>query len=306
VQVQLRPFALTDVFDQLRSGLALTAQDKGIRLHFRPTTVWLMSDPTLIHRMLLNLVSNALKYTVQGSVLVACRVSADAQHVRIEVWDSGIGVAPEHHQAIFKEFYQVGNSERNRSKGLGLGLSIVDRTAQLLGYRLQFFSCQGVGTRFSLRVPLAVLGSRVDRRGPERPAPDEHLNGLVVLVLEDDVLAREGLVSLLESWGCIVGAADGQAQVLQLLDSGLQPTLIVSDYSLRDGENGIAVIARVWRHAGWAIPACLISGDTDPALMQAAKRAGHTLLHKPVRPAKLRNLMRRLTQDAQISGTGLV
>jgi signal transduction histidine kinase len=306
VQVQLRPFALTDVFDQLRSGLTLTAQDKGIRLRFRPTTVWLMSDPTLVHRMLLNLVSNALKYTVQGSVLVACRVGAEAQHVRIEVWDSGIGVAPEHHQAIFKEFYQVGNSERNRSKGLGLGLSIVDRTAQLLGYRLQFFSCLGVGTRFSLTVPLAVLGSRVDRRDPDRPAPDEHLNGLVVLVLEDDVLAREGLVSLLESWGCIVGAADGLAQVLPLLDSGLQPTLIVSDYSLRDGENGIAVIARVWRHAGWAIPACLISGDTDPALMQAAKRAGHTLLHKPVRPAKLRNLMRRLSQDAQASGTGLV
>jgi signal transduction histidine kinase/CheY-like chemotaxis protein len=306
VQVQLRPFALSDVFDQLRSSLAMTAQDKGIRLRFRPTTVWLMSDPTLIHRILLNLVTNALKYTVQGNVLVACRVGADARHVRVEVWDSGIGVAPEHHQAIFKEFYQVGNSERNRSKGLGLGLNIVDRTAQLLGHRLQFFSRLGVGTRFSLTLPRVAPDSGAERRSPLRPVAEDNFTGVVVLVVEDDALAREGLVSLLESWGCKVGAADGLGTALRLLDNGLQPTLIVSDYSLHEGENGIQVIADLCRSAGRPIPACLISGDTDPVLMQAAKRAGHTLLHKPVRPAKLRNLVRRLVLDSQATGVDLV
>ena len=306
VQVQLRPFALTDIFEQLRSGLALTAQDKGIRLRFRPTSVWLMSDPTLIHRILLNLVANALKYTVQGSVLVACRVGEDAQHVRIEVRDSGIGVAPEHQQSIFKEFYQVGNSERNRSKGLGLGLNIVDRTVQLLGYRLQFFSRLGVGTRFSLQVPLVTPGADVDQGNPFRPLAEENINGLVVLAVEDDPLASEGLVSLLESWGCLVGVSDGLHAARRLLDNGLQPSVIVSDYRLRDGENGIETIRQLCAHAGWSIPACLMSGDTDPALMLAAKRAGHTLLHKPVRPAKLRNLLRRLALDSQATGVRLV
>jgi signal transduction histidine kinase len=306
VQVQLRPFALTDIFEQLRSGLALTAQDKGIRLRFRPTDVWLMSDPTLIHRILLNLVANALKYTVQGSVLVACRVGEDAQHVRIEVRDSGIGVAPEHQLAIFKEFYQVGNSERNRSKGLGLGLNIVDRTVQLLGYRLQFSSRLGGGTRFSLQVPLVTPGADVDRGNPFRPVPEENINGLVVLVVEDDPLASAGLVCLLESWGCLVGVSDGLHAALRLLDNGLQPAVIVSDYRLRDGENGIETIRQLCAHAGWSIPACLMSGDTDPALMLAAKRAGHTLLHKPVRPAKLRNLLRRLALDSQVTGVRLV
>lgn len=306
VQVQLRPFALSDIFEQLRSGLNLTALDKNIRLRFRPTEAWLMSDPTLIHRILLNLVANALKYTVTGCVLVACRVSANAQQVRLEVWDSGIGIAPEHHQSIFKEFYQVGNSERSRSKGLGLGLNIVDRTAQLLGYRLQFFSRLGVGTRFSLEVPLVALGAEMDRRNPFRPAPEENIQDLVVLVVEDDALARESLVSLLESWGCVVGVADGLAAALQLIDHGLLPAVMVSDYRLREGENGIEVIRQVRARAWRTIPACLISGDTDQALMQSAKRAGHTLLHKPVRPAKLRNLIRRLALVAQTEGANLL
>lgn len=305
VPVQLRPFALSDIFDQLRSSLALSAQDKGIRLRFRPTQVWLMSDPTLIHRILLNLVNNALKFTLHGGVLVACRVSADAQHVRIEVWDSGIGVAPEHQQAIFKEFFQVGNSERSRSKGLGLGLNIVDRTAQLMGYRLQFFSRLGSGTRFSLQVPQVVLNSGVDPRMPFHPAAEENINGLVVLVVEDDALASEGLVSLLESWGCLVGVSDGLHAARRLLNNGLQPAVIVSDYRLRDGENGIETIRQLCAHAGWSIPACLMSGDTDPELMQAAKLAGHILLHKPVRPAKLRSLIRRLALDSQAAEVGL-
>ncbi len=306
VQVQVRPFALADIFEQLRSGLALTAADKGIRLRFRPSDVWLMSDPTLIHRILLNLVANALKYTVTGSVLVACRVSNDASMVRIEVWDSGIGIAPEHHQSIFKEFFQVGNSERNRSKGLGLGLNIVDRTAQLLGHRLQFFSRPGVGTRFSLEVPLVPLGTEVDRRSPFRTVSQDNISGLVVLVVEDDALARESLVCLLESWGCVVGSSEGLATALEQLENGLVPEVIVSDYRLMDGENGIEVIRRLCAFAGRAIPACLMSGDTDPALMKAAKEAGHTLLHKPVRPAKLRNLIRRLMLVPQASGEDFV
>jgi signal transduction histidine kinase len=300
VQVQIRPFALADVFTPLQAGLRLAAEEKGLRLRIRPTSVWLMSDPTLFNRIVLNLVSNALRYTRQGSVLVACRVAGDGRHARIEVWDSGIGIAPEHHQAIFQEFYQVGNTERDRGKGLGLGLSIVERTAHLLGLQLQMRSSLGLGTRFSLRVPLVAPGVAMDM--PELPLvkPFEDLGGLVVLVIEDDAL-----VSLLESWGAVVGVAEGLSTALRQLQFGLAPDVIVSDYRLRDGENGIEVIGQLRAAAGQSIPACLMSGDTDPSLMQAAKRAGLVLLHKPVRPAKLRSLIRRLTLEVQADGVDL-
>ena len=298
VPVQPRPFALNVLFVQLNGSLALTAEDKGVRLRVRPTPVWLVSDPALLMRILLNLVGNALRYTSKGGVLLACRVAADGAHARIEVWDSGIGIAPAHHQDIFKEFYQVSNSERDRGKGLGLGLNIVQRTANLLNLPLQMQSDLGCGTRFSLRVPLAPAGTDHDRRLLPRPDPSDQLNGLVVLVIEDNTLAREGLASLLASWGCVVGSAEGLAQALWQLENGLIAQLLISDYRLRDGDNGIALIRQLRLTTGLSIPACLMSGDTDPGLIQSAKNEGLTLLHKPVRPAKLRSLLRNLASGA--------
>lgn len=306
VQVQRRAFALADIFEQLRAGLTLTAEEQGLRLRVRPTGVWVMSDPALLYRIVLNLLGNALRYTREGSVLLACRLAADGTLARIEVWDSGIGIAPEHHQAIFKEFYQVGNSERDRSKGLGLGLNIVERTADLLGHRLQMRSSLGLGTRFSIEVPLAPHGAAMNLSSALAGKTIDDLAGLMVLVIEDDALARAGLVSLLESWGSVVRVAEGVATALWHLKQGLVPDVIVSDYRLRDGENGIDTIRQLRAAAGHSIPACLMSGDTDPTLMQAAREAGLTLLHKPVRPAKLRSLLRRLATDGQTVGADLV
>jgi CheY-like chemotaxis protein/two-component sensor histidine kinase len=304
VQVQRRPFALAHIFDQLHVGLTSTAVEKNLRLRVRPTGVWLLSDPTLLHRIMLNLVANALRYTRDGGVLVACRVASDGKHARVEVWDSGIGIAPEHHQAIFREFYQVGNSERDRSKGLGLGLNIVERTAHLLGHRLQLRSSPGLGTRFSIEVPLAPPGAAMDMPSPLEARTFDDLANLVVLVIEDDALAREGLVSLLASWGCVVVVAEDLSTALWHLKSGVVPDVIVSDYRLRDGDNGIDTIRQLRAAAGQPIPACLMSGDTDPNLMQSARDAGLTLLHKPVRPAKLRSLIRRLAADTIASESG--
>ena len=299
VQVQLRPFALADMFEQVRSELALEALEKGLRLRIRSTGVGVLSDPHLLHRILLNLVANGVRYTRHGGVLLACRVAADARSARIEVWDSGIGIAPEYHQAIFKEFYQVGNSERDRGKGLGLGLNIVERTARLLGHELQLCSRPGVGTRFSIRVPLAQIGASQDRRSASRAKAVDDLADLVILVIEDDAMARDGLVSLLQSWGSVVAEAEGLETARQQLECGLRPDLIISDYRLRGSENGIDTVHRLRSAAGWSIPACLMSGDTDPGLMQAARDAVLTLLHKPVRPAKLRSLVRRLVSQGQ-------
>ena len=297
VPVHLQAFALSDVFDQLKTELALVAAEKGLSLRVRACNVWVMSDPVHLHRILLNLLTNALRYTSAGAVLLACRVKQGGRSAWIEVWDSGIGIAPEHQEAIFKEFYQVGNVERDRSKGLGLGLNIVQRTAALLQHKLQMRSRPGVGSRFSFEVPLAPTGAVVERRRPERPQRLVDLANLVVLVIEDDALVRESLVGLIAAWRAVVVAAEGLSAALSYLEAGLVPDLIISDYRLRDGENGIAVLQQLRKRAGRAVPACLISGDTDPALLLAVRQAGLTLLHKPVRPAKLRSLIARLARS---------
>ena len=297
VPVHLQAFALSDVFDQLKAELALLAAEKGLSLRVRPCNVWVLSDPVQLHRILLNLLSNALRYTSVGAVLLACRVKQGGRSASIEVWDTGIGIAPEHQKAIFKEFYQVGNVERDRSKGLGLGLNLVQRTAALLQHKLQMWSRPGVGSRFSVEVPLAPIGAVIERRSPERAQPLVDLANLVVLVIEDDALVRESLVGLIAGWRAVVVAAEGLSGALSYLEAGLVPDLIISDYRLRDGENGIAALQQLRKQAGRAVPACLISGDTDPALLLAVRQAGLTLLHKPVRPAKLRSLIARLARS---------
>ncbi len=296
VPVHLQAFALNDVFDQLKAELALMAAEKGLSLRVRPCNVWVMSDPVQIHRILLNLLGNALRYTRAGSVLLACRGKGEDGRAWIEVWDTGIGIATEHQEAIFKEFYQIDNPERERSKGLGLGLNIVQRTARLLGHPLQLCSRSGQGSRFRIELPLTMPGEMTDRRGPGRRESLDELVGLVVLVLEDDELARAALVSLLTSWGATVAEAPSLAAALEQLQRGLQPALLISDYRLPGPENGIQAVLRLRLAAHKEIPACLISGDTDPDLMQAAKLAGLTLMHKPVRPAKLRSLIGRLAK----------
>ena len=297
VQVNLHAAPLNPIFEQMRLAMVDAASEKGLRLRVRPTTAWVRSDPVLLQRILLNLVANAVRYTQQGSVLLACRASGQdagsGVRARIEVWDSGIGIAPEHQTQVFKEFYQVGNAERDRTRGLGLGLNIVERTAHLLGHPFTLRSHLGQGTRFTLEVPLA----RADAAPPDAApaAPVTRLNGLAVMVIEDDALAAEGLVGLLRSWGCIVTASDGQQQALaQMAQTGV-PDVIVSDYRLRGDENGISAVNALCQAAGQSISACLMSGDTDQALITQARQAGLTLLHKPVRPAKLRSLLRSLT-----------
>lgn len=297
VQVNLHAAPLNPIFEQIRLAMVDAASEKGLRLRVRPTTAWVRSDPVLLQRILLNLVANAVRYTQQGSVLLACRASGhdagSGVRARIEVWDSGIGIAPEHQTQVFKEFYQVGNAERDRTRGLGLGLNIVERTAHLLGHPFTLRSHLGQGTRFTLEVPLA----RADAAPPDAApaAPVTRLNGLAVMVIEDDALAAEGLVGLLQSWGCTVTASDGQQQALaQMAQTGV-PDVIVSDYRLRGDENGISAVNALCQAAGQSISACLMSGDTDQALITQARQAGLTLLHKPVRPAKLRSLLRSLT-----------
>jgi CheY-like chemotaxis protein len=299
VHVKVTPFALSGLLAQLKLDLGQIATDKGLQLRVRASPVWVMSDAVLLYRILLNLTSNALRYTEHGGVLVGWRLLDGGQQVRLEVWDTGIGIAAEHQQAVFKAFFQVGNAARDRNKGMGLGLSIVQRTADLLGHRLSLVSRPGIGTRFALTLPTVLPGLQVPEMLPE-PLLADALQGAVVLVIEDDALVRSALAGLLSGWGVRVHGAQGLKDARVWLENGMKPALILSDYRLQEEINGIEVVQLVRQQLGEKVPACLMSGDTDGALMAAAKDAGLSLLHKPVRPAKLRSLLRHLLNDQPI------
>lgn len=304
IQVSKRPFALAALFEQLQQDLSAEALDKGLTLRVRPTDLWAMSDATLIYRVLLNLVSNALRYTERGGVLVAARRCANKQ-VQLQVWDTGIGIAPQHQQAVFAEFYQVGNAARDRTKGMGLGLNIVQRTANLLDHPLTLSSRLGRGTCFSLSLPLATAELPVMQALPKDRQLADDVSGKWALVIEDDDLARTALVGLLESWGMRVAQAQGPAQALQRLAEGVLPDVIISDHRLQEGLSGLQLVQQLQQQLGRPTAACLMSGDTDPAVIQAVQVAGLTLLHKPVRPAKLRSLLRHLLmaqRDQRLTG----
>lgn len=285
------------MFDAVRSALAPLAAAKGLRLRVRNSNVWVCTDRLLLQRIVMNLVHNAIRYTHSGSVLLTCRPANSGKNARIEVWDSGIGISPEHQSDIFREFYQVGNAGRDRGRGLGLGLSIVERSARLLGHEFALRSNLGCGTRFSICAPMAAApGDRLLARDEIAVEP-LGLHGLRVMVIEDDAMARDAIEALLQAWGCQVHAAPGLEQADNAVQTGFVPDVIVSDYRLGETDNGLTTIAALRALVGTNVPACLMSGDTDGGLMQAARDAGLILLHKPVRPAKLRAFLRRAAID---------
>jgi signal transduction histidine kinase len=295
VPVRMGAVDLNEVLTAVRSTLEDVAEAKGLRLRVRPTTLWAFSDAMLLQRMLVNLVINAIRYTEHGSVLVACRPHAQGQGVRIEVWDSGIGIPAEHHENIFQEFYQLANRAGDRNFGLGLGLNIVQRSAHLLGHHIALRSQVGRGTRFSIVLDTAMAAQSTPGPASEGlPLSPGTVAGMHILVIEDNANSREAVQGLLQSWGCRVLVAANRQQALEQLQMGGVPDLILSDFHLGAAENGLECIEALRAQAGTSIPACLMSGETHENFLQAVKDADVPLLHKPVRPAKLRSLLRRM------------
>lgn len=298
---QIRPFAMSNVLTSLRNSYSAEATARGLRLRVRPSRAWVESDPVLLQRILLNLTSNAIRYTRRGSVLVACRVASDARLLHIEVRDSGIGIAPEDHERVFQEFCQVDNPQRDRRQGLGVGLSIVQRCCRLLDLPLTLRSNLGCGTTLRLSVPLATSQHAPASEPASLAAAKNDLAGVAVLVIEDDEMNRDALAGLLTSWGCRVVMAQDLSSVLALCQQQPWPDLIISDYRLAGGMTGLDVILTLRAQVGCNIPACLISGDTQPAVIRHVQEAGLSMLSKPVRPAKLRGLMRHLLAPTPIA-----
>lgn len=305
---QTSQFAIASVLARLEASFGLQAIEKGLRFRIRSSAHWVKSDPVVLHRVLLNLVSNAIQYTPHGSVLVASRVDAKRSLLRVEVWDSGIGIAPELHESIFSEFFQVMNPERDRSKGIGLGLSIVQRSCQLLNHRVSLTSQPGRGSRFVVEVPLVPAPPFANNEALFVTQNLAAWVGLQVLVIEDDVLGGAAMQGLLTTWGCQVTLARDATGALTQWHLGLRPDFIVSDYRLPGASNGVEVVQMLRRLAGQPIAACIVSGDRDEAVRDAATEAGLILLPKPVRPAKLRSMMRHLTrrQATQMEAPALV
>jgi signal transduction histidine kinase len=295
LQVRISPVDLNELLSSVRSSLDGMAEAKGLRLRVRPTRLWALSDAALLQRMLVNLVINAIRYTERGTVLVACRPHAQGEGVRLEVWDSGIGIPTEHHEDIFKEFYQLANRAGDRNFGMGLGLNIVQRSAALLGHRIVLRSEIGCGTRFTLLLEAAPRPSAATvGQAKLADALPGDISSVNILLIEDNDNAREAVKGLLQSWGCRVRVASSLTEArTHVADSGL-PDIILSDFHLGAAEDGIACIQNLREIARRPIPACLISGDTNDDFLKAVSAADLPLLHKPVRPAKLRSMLRRL------------
>ncbi|MFM9970683.1 MAG: hybrid sensor histidine kinase/response regulator [Burkholderiales bacterium] len=274
---QPRVFALQPLLHKLEVELAMQANAKGLVYRSRDSDAAVLSDPALVELILRNLVTNAIRYTENGGVLVGCR--RRGEKLLVEVWDSGIGIAPEHQGEVFREFHQLGNAERDRAKGLGLGLAIAKGLATRLGETLTLASRPGRGSVFRLSLPLS-------REVPQAVAPTHtpdaaKLRGLRVLVIDDDQGVRTGMMSLLESWGCDCQAADSAAEALALADKRA-PQLVISDYRLRERATGAEVIRALRERHGADLPALLITGDTGPDRLREAQASGLPLLHKPV------------------------
>ena len=280
------PFDLQTLLNKIENDLAPQADAKGLVYRTRETNLTIDSDAALVEMILRNLVSNAIRYTEpvkgRGGVLVACRRRGG--HAVVEVWDTGIGIAPENCLDIFKEFHQLGNPERDRRKGLGLGLAIADGLAKTLGHRLALASVPGRGSVFKLTLPMTQAPAvSTDMAAPQVTG---QLQGAHVLVIDDDETVLTGMAQLLQSWGCQVDIASSISSALEHANRQA-PQAIISDYRLRGQQTGAEAIAAVRESLGLSIPALVVTGDTAPERLREALASGVPLLHKPMAPGQL-------------------
>lgn len=292
-------FAIDAVLTRVSREVAEEAQKKGLRLVLRSSRDRVLSDPVLLERVLRNLATNAVRYTDAGGILIAARQRGPL--LSLEVWDTGRGIPAEQQENVFQEFYQLDNPERDRNKGLGLGLAIVRRLTKLLGATLRLRSRPGRGSVFKVGVPrvLRPALTLVTPNAPPRASPQGRTGRIVVV--DDEVAVRVAMESLLTSWGhqVVCGADAAEIIAAQTGDDG-PPDLLISDYRLRDNVTGVQVIDALRAHFDRAIPAMLVTGDTAPDRLREAQASGYLLLHKPVPHGRLRaaigNLLARATE----------
>ncbi|WP_207481400.1 ATP-binding protein [Arenibaculum pallidiluteum] len=274
-------FPLSRVLDELAIHRPVAVQ-KGLELRIADSKAVVRTDPGLLGRMLGNLIENAIKYTDDGRIAVDARL--DGPLLQISVADTGPGIPPDHLGRIWDEFHQVGNPERDRSRGLGLGLAIVQRLSRLLDIPVSVESRFGEGSTFSVSVPVV---SAVAYRPEERLSrQSQDGGGRQALLVEDDALVRAGLEIVLREWGYEVTPAASMEEAVAALrgTAGLRPDVMLADYRLRAGETGLEVIKAVRSEIGVTVPAIVLTGETSAEAMGEIRSSGHTVISKPVAP----------------------
>ncbi|MDA3914977.1 PAS domain-containing hybrid sensor histidine kinase/response regulator [Oleiagrimonas sp.] len=293
---ELEDFMLAPLFNSIQAQFAVVASQRNLELRVAPTSLAVRSDMQLLRRILQNFISNALRYTRYGGVLMGARARGDC--VRIEVWDTGPGISVEKRELIFNEFQRLQEPSPWGEKGLGLGLSICERIAGILGHKLDLRSLPGHGSCFALELP-RTQAQPVTPLGEPMPMPGT-LN-LKVLCMDNDPNILEGMTSLLARWGttCIVARNPHEAS------SALQQTrvdLLLADFHLDQDEDGIDAISKL-RRIQPGLPAALITADGSAELKIRARSLGIPTLHKPVKPAALRALLVAMTRGASSGGS---
>ena len=294
VTPDIQDFAVSDVLDEIATAYAPVAGAKGLLWRVTPCTSVVRSDRTLLSRMVRNLIENALRYTDEGAVALDCR--GDGEALTITVRDSGIGIPPDQLERIWEEFHQVGNPERDRAQGLGLGLAIVRRLSALLGHPVEVRSTVAKGSEFRIRVP---LGAAMAKPVAALAAPVASGAGRFAVLVDDDAIVLMGLQAILKEWGYDVLTAGSADQALERLAAdGRRPDIVVADYRLREGRVGTEAILRVRALRGDDIPGVILTGETGPECLHDAAEHRLFVVHKPVTPRELGAALERQMQAA--------
>lgn len=296
IKPDIMAFDLRDLLNNIAREFRQMALAEGLRLDFVPSSAVVHSDSQLLARILRNFLTNAIRYTGQGRILLGCRRQAD--HILLQVWDTGPGIPDDKLTEIFQEFKRIRPSGSPTDKGLGLGLAIVDKISRMLGHDVSVSSIEGQGSVFSVRVPLGQLK-------PEAPVArdslcvevDRGLSGVRVWVIDNDQAICEGMKTLLEGWDCRVVTAVSVADLDARLDIAEAPVdLILADYHLDNDENGVDAVAEINGRRSQPVPVLMITANYTNELKQHIRELGYLLMNKPVKPLKLRGVLNHVVR----------
>ncbi|AZO89877.1 hybrid sensor histidine kinase/response regulator [Stutzerimonas stutzeri] len=293
IKADIAPFALSELLDNLAAEYTQVARSEGLQLHFIGCSALVRSDIQLLARILRNLLSNAIRYTYSGRVVLGCR--RHHQCLTIEVWDSGMGIAEHRLEEIFQEFKRGDVQRPDQDRGLGLGLAIVEKIAGILGHPIHVRSWPGRGSMFSVEVPLSATAPKPQPALQMSEPMLERLRGARIWVLDNDATICAGMRTLLEGWGCrVVTALSGEDLARQVDNFHAEADLLIADYHLDNDRNGVDAVARINARRASPLPAMMITANYSNELKQQIRELGHTLMHKPVRPMKLKTAMSHL------------
>ncbi|PWC57273.1 histidine kinase [Azospirillum sp. TSH7] len=302
VEADLQPVSLDALLQSLADEFRPQAEEKGLRLRVHlPCRAFTRSDPILLGRIIRNLLANAIRYTQRGGILLGLR-KRDG-HWRIEVWDTGFGIPQDKLDVIFDEFHQLTNPARDPTRGLGLGLAIVRRLSVLLSAPIDVRSRSGRGSVFAVTVDRlegeeALADTQSATASADQAAAAVPLDGMRILVVDDDSMVLSGLLLTLESWGCAFVSASNMREVFAAVD-GLEgpPDAILTDLRLPGKVSGFDVIDRVRKLFKADIPAVVLTGETAPESLLEGQRRGCAFLHKPLHPGELRRVLEEVRRD---------